>query len=424
MSASWWKARFSARPLARLLRTWSVPLIGTSATLTSSGCAELWAEDGAAEVEPALDVQRQEGWDVGDQNHALIFTGAQAVDVAGRADWRDALTTLAPRLSPSQPRWQPYYAPALFQSLQAPGNESLRAAVRPIFTAEMAAASQRGQALLSLLIENGACRNDVAVVLDVAGPDAVALAAALAPCFEPVFVLDNWPHPDGVVPAHQTLGAAVYFLPAFERARAGRSPATAPVFVLDRQRLAPYTDNAGQFDNRYFAGLPSVDALRTAGIRHLLYVTPDEQVTMDADDLNPDLAAIDEGGIDVKMLALSDFSQTPLPGWIDDTNAGCPPAGPLAGGVRYFFGGSPQTHGCFTWWYGWNWHPLPSGTQHLAHIPVRLVPRCTFRPRLRATAIAGGGQHGSLSWHPGGGGGRFGFGRSGSLGRAHGGFSA
>ena len=151
----------------------------------------------------------------------------------------------------------------------------------------------------------------------------VALAAALAPCFDPVFVLDNWPHPDGVVPAHLTLGAALYFLPSFERARSTRSPTAPPLFVLDRQRLAPYTDDAGLFDNRYFAGLPSREALQSAGIRQLLYVTPDE-VSMDADDLNGDLVALDEGGIDVKMLALSDFSQTPLPGWPTAPVPGCP----------------------------------------------------------------------------------------------------
>jgi len=235
-----------------------------------------------------------------------------------------------------------------------------------------------------------------------------------------VFVFDNWPHPSGVVPAHLTLGAALYFLPTFERERLGRLAGTAPMFVLDRQRLAPYADDASRFDNRYFAGLPAPEELRAAGIRHVLYVTPDQQVTMEADDLNDDLVALDQGGIDVKMLALSDFSETPLPGWLDDASPLCPPA-PLAGPVRYYFGGSPTTHGCFTWWYGWGMPSLsPSGGAHAIPVPASLAPRCQFRPVPRP-----GGPFPRM--HRGGwasSGGHMGFvGRSGSLGRAHGGFS-
>lgn len=421
MSTPWWKAAFAAHPLARAVCGWSGPLIWTGASLTAAGCADMWAESDAADAPPALDTQRQSGWNVGDPQRPLAFPGAQPTDAAGHSDWRDALATLAPRLSPSQPRWQPYYAPALFQSLQAPRNDDLRAAMQPIYTAAMALAAQRGQSLLSVFIENGVCRNDVGLVLDIPGPEAVALAAALAPCFEPVFVFDNWPHPDGVVPAHLTLGATVYFLPWFEKARPSRPAAAAPAFVLDRQRLVGYTDDAGLFDNRYFAGLPSAADLRAAGIRHLLYVTPDEQVVLDADDLNGDLVGLDEAGIDVKMLALSDFSQTPLPGWLDDPDPGCPPVSLLAGSGRFYFGGSPRTHGCFTSWYGWNWHlQVHAGG---AHIPARLVPRCKFHPMLRAAPIAVG-HGGSGGWHGGIATGHAGFGRSGSMGRAHGGFSS
>src|SRR5262249_22489847 len=146
----------------------------------------------------------------------------------------------------------------------------------------------------------------------------VAVAAALAPCFDPVFVFGNWPHPQGVVPAHLTLSASLYFLPSFERARARRPVESPPVFVLDRQRLAPYTDNAGQLDNRYLAGLPAREPLAAAGVRHILYVTPDESVFLESDDLNDDLVAADAGGINVRMLALSDFAEAPLPDWPAD----------------------------------------------------------------------------------------------------------
>jgi hypothetical protein len=422
MSASWWRPALRARPLARLLNGWSAPLLWTGAGLTATGCADLLSETEPDRAQASLEMQQRDGWSMGDEGQPLAFPDAQPTDVSGGTGWRDALSTLAPHLAPAEPRWSPYYVPTLFQSLEALRSADLRAAISPIFTAEMAVASRRGEALLSLFLDNGACRSDVALVLDVAGPEAVALAAALAPCFDPVFVLDNWPHPKGVVPAHLTLGAALYFLPSFDRARPSRSASAAPVFVLDRQRLAPYTDDAGLFDNRYFAGLPSPGALQAAGIRHLLYVTPDE-VPMDADDLNADLVALDEGGIDVKMLALSDFSQTPLSGWPQDPVPGCSPAPlPLGPAPRYYFGGSPGSHGCFPWWYGWRLpSPLATSGNWAPVIPPRLAPRCLFRPRPRAILPMATGARGPGGWRQVSGGG---FGRSGSLGRAHGGFGA
>jgi len=430
VSASWWRRSLRPHPLARLLGGLSGPLVwtGAGATLGASGCAEIWTESEPDRALAALENQQADGWSVGDEGQPLAFPGAQPSDITGRDGWRDALTTLAARLSPAQAAWQPYYAPALFQSLEAPRSADLRAVIRPVFTAEMAVASRRGQALLSVFIDKGVCRNDVALVLDVPGPEAVALAAALAPCFEPVFVFDNWPHPNGVVPAHLTLGATLYFLPELERARAGRAPSAPPMFVLDRQRLLPYDDDSEQFDNRYFAGLPSREALQAAGIRHLLYVTRDE-ATLDADDLNGDLVALDEGGLDVKLLALSDFSERPLPGWLDAPDPNCAPA-PLAGsGPHYYFGGSPAAQGCFAWWYGWQSPPFAASGGHFAALPRPLAARCRWHPVPRgAPPVAVGGMRGPNGWHPSGwhpashwmnGG----LGRGGSMGRAHGGFA-
>jgi hypothetical protein len=316
---------------------------------------------------------------------------------------------------------------------------------------------RRADALRSLLTQGGKCRTDVALVLDLPGPEAIAAAAALSPCLDPVFAFANWPHPLGVVPAHQTLAAALYFLPSFEADRPRRAANVAPMFVLDRNRLAQYVDDAGQFDNRYLAGLAPVDALRSAGIRHVLYVTPDDQVTLESDDLNDDLVAIDEGGVDVKMLALSDFAWAPLPGW--PAIAACVPAAPpvatapasdpvapaqapppVAGGAAVaaplYFGGTPEAQSCFVYWYGWDDSGAPSaappppaptaplslpssgGFRFFFSIPPRLAPRCHFRPAARATGALGGhgsGLGGGFRGHFGTGGGF----RSGSLGRVH-----
>jgi len=415
VGAAWWTASLRAQPLR--------PLIWTSAgALSLSGCAELIAEAPQDPGHAALDQQQVEGWNVGGEALTLAFPSAQETDISGGTGWRDSLGSLALRLSPAAPRWAPYYVPTLFQSLEAPRNGDLRLAMRPIFTAEMALASRRGEALLSLLQEGGTCRNDVAVVLDLVGPEAIAVAAALAPCLDPVFVFQNWPHPAGVVPAHLTLAAALYYLPTFERERPGRSPLAAPVFVLDRQRLAPYVDDAKQFDNRYLAGLPSAAALQGAGIRHVLYVTPDEAVTLEADDLNDDLVGLDVAGLDVKMLALADFSEQPLPGWPDIAPCGAADW-PVGSPSRLYFGGSPGAQSCFSLWYGWQPQPSFSAEIGVHPIPPRLARRCLFRPAWRnthpATATARPSVPGS-GWHSNRGVlGHGGLGRSGSLGRVH-----
>ena len=437
-----------------LLRGWSAPLAYSAASgLVLGGCADIIEQAPDVAMQQALDQQESTGWNTGAEWQPLVFTGARDTDIAGGARWRDEMSMLAARLAPAGGRWLPYYNPTLFQSLETLRNADLRAAVRPIFTHEMWLAWRRADALRSLLTQGGRCRTDVALVLDLPGPESIAAAAALSPCLDPVFAFANWPHPLGVVPAHQTLAASLYFLPSFEADRPRRPANVAPMFVLDRNRLAQYVDDAGQFDNRYLAGLPPVEALRSAGIRHILYVTPDDQVTLESDDLNDDLVAIDGGGVDVKMLALSDFAWAPVPGW--PSIAACVPAaaaaapvtpaealpaakaaapvapppvaGPPAAAPPLYFGGTPEAQSCFVYWYGWDEPepptppvpplppqtvPLSSGFRFSFAIPPRLAPRCHFHPALRATAsIAGHGSGFRGHWGTGG---AF---RSGSLGR-------
>jgi hypothetical protein len=295
-----WGASLRAGSIFDLLRGWSAPLAYSAAgSVVLGGCADIIEQQPDVAMQRGLDEQESSGWNTGAEWKPLVFPGARDTDITGGARWRDEMITLAPRLAPASGRWTPYYNPTLFQSLETPRNYDLRAAVRPILTQEMWMAWRRGDALRSLLSQGGTCRTDVALVLDLPGPEATAVAAALSPCVEPVFVFANWPHPLGVVPAHETLAAALYFLPSFEADRPKRAATAAPAFVLDRNRLAHYEDFAGQFDNRYLASLPPADALRSAGIRHILYVTPDDQVTEESDDLNDDLVALDQGGVNV-----------------------------------------------------------------------------------------------------------------------------
>jgi hypothetical protein len=413
--ASWWRASLPSRPLLDVLRGWSPVVPLAAGSLILGGCGEILSQEPDEPGNTKLDDQRNLGWNIGAEGQPLPLTGGQLVDVTGGNGWRQSMPNLAVNLPPAGARWWPYYAPSLFQSLESPRNGALRFAMQPVFTPEMALAHRRGEALLSLLLDEHGCRSDVALVLDLPGPESVAVAAALAPCLDPVFVFDNWPHPRGVVPAQETLGAALYFLPSFERDRASRVRAEitgAPVFVLDRQRLTPYGDDPSLFDNRYFATLPPREVLAQAGIRHVLYVTPDEQVTLESDDLNEDLVAIDESGIDVKMLALSDFSEAPLPNWPAEPSCG---SDPVVMGPALYFGGSPGAHGCFAFWYGWELPSLggPGVLPLRPQPPAHLLARCHFRPQARAT-FGASAAHGH-GWRTG----AFGFSRSGSLGRVH-----
>ena len=310
--ARWWReslgiARWATRPAAG-----TMGLIGA---LSLAGCATTWGDqrleetqlaDARDEVDvnvDALKLQRDEGWDVGQWGTPLLFTGSSDVDAAGTQAWREAMGNLAVALAPSSPSLQPYYVPTLFQSLIGPAGQRLRAVMRPIHTADMDNDFARGVALRAQfgLVD---WPKDTALIVDAPGPRAVAVAAALADRFAPVFTFANWPHPLGVVPAHETIAASLFYLPMFQAAASVRAPDAPPLFVLDANRLAPYGDADRQFDNRYFVKLPTAAELAALGVRHVLYVGADAR---ELDDLNAALVTLCQNGVDVKMLALGDF---------------------------------------------------------------------------------------------------------------------
>ena len=313
--ARWWReslgvARWAGRP-----GPGTFGLLG--ALSLASGCAP-WPEtragesqlaDSRDEVEvnvAALKLQRQAGWDVGQSGVALAFPDSTVEDRNGSQAWRAAMNDLAGTLAPSSPALRPFYVPTLFQSLIGTAGQGLRAVMRPIHTADMESDFGRGVALREQLAF-AEWPKDTAIVVDAPGPRAVALAAALADRYAPVFTFGNWPHPLGVVPAHQTLAAALFYLPMFRAADAQRSADAPPLFVLDANRLAPYGDADRQFDNRYFVHLPTAEQLAALGITHVLYVSAEAQ---ELDDLNAALVALCEKGVDVKMVALDDFVRT------------------------------------------------------------------------------------------------------------------
>lgn len=281
----------------------------------SSTCSS--SVDSRTEPRKALDVQKQYGWDFGARAVPLTFDGmlTQAFNPA-------LLARLPSNLAPARAALRPYFVATLLQSCTATPQQSydadgaqvfvpLSKLLKPIFTAAMDAAYRRGRALAALV---GGRATDVALIVDLVGPESVAFAAGAAEVFDPVFAIDNWPHPFGVVPAHLTLAAAAYYQPLFAKTATTRPASAPPLFVLDRARLTPYTDEGAQFDNRHLARLPSVANLAALGVRRVLYVAPLVSDVPELDDLNTQFVHYAQSGVTVKIVGAEAFGpQQPQP---------------------------------------------------------------------------------------------------------------
>lgn len=426
------------RALAALRGTFSSPWLAierplpwAGASLVLVGCSDLLAQE---DCEPSLARQQEQGWNVGDETMPILLPGATDTDSEGGHGWQRRLWGLSDLLAPRSSRWSPYYAPTLFQSVQASRSDSLRAVLRPILTPTMQEAYRQGLGLAAHFAGARGCRTDVAVVLDADGPESVAAAAGMSVCLEPVFFFDNWPHPAGVVPSHLTLAAVLYYAPVFERLQASRPTSLAPLFVLDRRRLSPYVDDAKVFDNRYVARLPSAGAMAAAGIRRLLYVTGSVRTPREQDDLNEDFVVFARSGIDVRMVALSAF----IPAHVEEEQNG--ESSPMPGeeaanslatdSSPRVFAGSTTLSKLFWSWYGWpdqngQLSPFPA-PEEAGPIPPPLLGAWTYRPVERPTMFSTeGADECAPAWPlvtPSGQFGGYAGGRSGTMGRIGGSF--
>jgi hypothetical protein len=266
-------------------------------------------EEGREEMRASLQMQRDYGWNFGATSETVAFDAAYT-----KAYAREALPRLEQDLAPRSASWEAYYARALFQSPEAlpkltlPDGETTRVkpladVLVPILTNEMERAAAIGAAYARVLKQ---APDRVFTVVDLLGRDSVAFAAGAAEGLDPVFAFENWPHPRGVVAAHQTLAAAVYYQPVFTKAREKRTGNEPALFVLDRARLSPYTDNATQFDNRYWAKLPF--DLKALGYSKVLYLVPTAADLPELDDLNGPFVGWKSSGVDVRALALNSFT--------------------------------------------------------------------------------------------------------------------
>lgn len=299
------------------------------------GIAAAVSDDFDYQQRNSLDVQRTYGWDFGAQTEMLVYNGSAYLP------YDPALAArIEQDLAPA--RGIAFHIPTLLQSVIASPTaraseetapfRPLYSVLRPVSDAATNVAYLRG-ASLAALFENRSA--PVAVVVDLPGPESVAFAAGLASQLEPVLMIDNWPHPRGVVGAHLTLGALVYYQPLFVTRRGERPPTAMPAFVLDRNRLAFYSDAGERFDNRHFVRFPPASALRLSGITKVLYVVPTGNDVPELDDLNESFVALNEAGVEVRCVAADAFSDV--------------------GQGGYFYGGTAETHEGF--WVDYPWAP-------------------------------------------------------------------
>jgi len=446
-AARWWneamaasREQWLANPERRQLL---VKGLVTAGVLTVMGVAIVRKvdDDGVVETLDAVELQRRTSWDVGDVNRGLAVSDGWTKDVNDSDRWQAALASghLSELLEPDG-RLKPYYAPTLFQAPDHAAGRTMRRHLMPIRNAAMDEAYDRGRALAEMFGAVGR-PSDTALVIDLPGPEAVALAAGLADLFAPVFMFDNWPHPRGVVPSHRTLDAALYYLPRFESAAAKRTWSAAPAFVLDANRLAHYRDAVSDFDNRYVVALPSEAALRGIGANHLMYVTASDPV-QESDDLNAALAAYDVAGLAVRAVATADFQPDPIDAAVGRVPAPARTATPdagVAGNVsrHYSYTSSGYHGGHVHFWHdygGWYQTSRAGGGRSGKPAPAQPLPStpsraASYRPTVRATLFANraigvgvmkpSGFGRITTRVPGGGGSRYSSGRSGSFGRGY-----
>ena len=343
------------------------------------------ADDGSTEVQQdAIELQKKEGWNAGSTDKKLTFTGKTSTDSQGTMDWSNFNTSAAllKAWGVKNSAWQPYAVPTLVQALDQP---SLKGEIGPVFTPAMRTAYSRGLGMREILQKTKNPETTM-IVVDIPGPEAVAYAAAIADVADPVITFDNWPHPLGVVKSHETLGAMLYYA-AEVSAKAAKRPANAPgVLVLDVNRIAADVDPDTQFDNRYVAKIPTADKLQGMKTTNVIYAVPDKGVTTERDDLNDDFASYKEKGINVSMIALSDFTPDPKEQQADSAAA-------LAGGgtttthhTVYHYGGSPF----FSPWFFYHYPVfIGAGIPAASRLPATGLRGSTYSPARRPTMFSG-----------------------------------
>jgi hypothetical protein len=155
-------------------------------------------------------------------------------------------------------------------------------------------------------------------IVDLRGAASVAFGAAVtgspnAATASLVPTFNNWPAPNEVVPAEETLAALATMTPV----AGDDETARIPIFLLDAWRLAHRYDEPGDdaYDNRYVltsSDLPDAETLRARGFDQVVYLVDSlSDTTVEEDDLNPIFQAYEAAGIRIAMVDLHDILGTP-----------------------------------------------------------------------------------------------------------------
>lgn len=346
-SQPWWK-------MSR--RTFIAGSVVTGVGVLAGGVWLATRDDTTEVDDDSLALQRTHGWNVGSEDKRLVLTGAQTADSRQSTDWKKYLgqSEMLNAYQPKSQKWVPYFVPTLIQALQF---ETLRGQMTPIFMADMQEAYGRGQTIAKDFLVNAENPSETAIIIDLPGRDSVALGAGLAEAGHLVTTFDNFPHPLGVTPSHETLAAMLYYAGEVEAKQAAAKADAPPVFLLDSKRLENYTSADTQFDNRYLAKIPSAQKLQELGIKSVLYVTPDRARQQELDDLNEDFVEYQSKGINVAMLPLSDL--TPVDEWVEGKR---PDGSTETRRERhYYYGGGLGFHPLFFYSYPF-YRPYPAYT--------------------------------------------------------------
>jgi hypothetical protein len=314
VGAQWWQDSVSSATGRRALAFAAIG-VGVASVLGLGTCAVAAAVSGgggASDDETtanrdALEMQRTYGWSFGNNGEPLQIAPYSALRDLEAAQ-ADRLAAMRPP-SPTDVRYQPYYAGALFEVMNATPKQTpsadttaftpFKRAYRGVLHTMLLDAYRTGVGIARLFA--GAKASATALIVDMPGPEAVSLAAGATAVFSPVFMLQNWPHPKGVVKSHLALAAFAHFMSAFSDVAA--RPANAPpMFVLDSSRLGPIVDSVEDFDNRYRVTLPSVADLRRLGIAEVFVVGAASSA-----DIAPKLSEYQAAGLAVRRLEPSEF---------------------------------------------------------------------------------------------------------------------
>jgi hypothetical protein len=347
---------------------------GAGAVLAGAGLVYVATRDDSTDVDKdSLELQRAQGWNVGSEDRRLVFPQTQSRDSQGAEGWKKYLDqpAMLAAYRPKSPEWMPFFVPTLIQSLQY---GTLRGQLVPVFTPDMQASYERGQTIARDFIANSQNAGATAFIVDIPGRESVAFGAGMAEQGRTITTFDNFPHPLGVAPSHETLAAMLYYAGEIEAKQAKVSGAAPPVFLLDSRRLTPYVDEDVQFDNRYLAALPSASKLRERGIQSIVYITPDRSRREELDDLNEEFVDYKKQGLNVAMLPLSDL--VPV-----REVAGQPGAPQTVGERHYYYGGHRSSHFFF-------FHSYPHFIPVPGYVVRDPVPSPANRGRVPLTAPA------------------------------------